>query len=476
MEYNRYKLENSNQRSIAQIKIKNLFGRFDYDILLNGSKQKMCILSAPNGFGKSTILEMIDNFAKGNLNYFYEKEFDEVFFRFTNNQFCKIYKGIKKENNNIKTLDVRMISELSSSLKDNVIIIFEYKNNKIEYKHKDIFRLLRVIERKNPYLTRLSEDFWRDERDGEIIHNRDLLQRYNGDTKKYSGDSDLEYWFKDLILSLNVLSISTSRLKSELSEMSRRRTNNVVEQIEENIQRKIRESIQEQFEKGRELETSFPNRILHALNKDNNYSYRNSVKTVISLLEQIQEKENKYSQLGIIPNSNTTKQIYTHLKQSLQNEGGAELKILEIYLKDILDKFSLVDDLANRLNLFRTSVNDLLSFKQIDISANKGIEVKDIETKISIPLARLSSGEQHLIVLLGLLIFDTKENSLVLIDEPEISFHPEWQHVFIKVISKIQKINKLKFMIATHSYIIINDDNWDNLIDLSEQYKYRRHN
>ena len=39
------------------IKIKNLYGRFYYEIML--AEEGMTILTGPNGFGKSTILHMI---------------------------------------------------------------------------------------------------------------------------------------------------------------------------------------------------------------------------------------------------------------------------------------------------------------------------------------------------------------------------------------------------------------------------------
>jgi len=77
----------------------------------------------------------------------------------------------------------------------------------------------------------------------------------------------------------------------------------------------------------------------------------------------------------------------------------------------------------------------------------------------------LSSGEQHEVVLLFELLFKAKENSLVLIDEPEISLHVVWQKEFLNDIQEIIELQKIDVIIATHSPQIINDS-WDLTVDL----------
>lgn len=82
----------------------------------------------------------------------------------------------------------------------------------------------------------------------------------------------------------------------------------------------------------------------------------------------------------------------------------------------------------------------------------------------------LSSGEQHLIVLIGKLVFNTNKGSLVLIDEPEISFHPEWQEKFLSILEEIRQLNGFTVLVATHSPILIGD-RWSSVIELAEQHR-----
>lgn len=82
-------------------------------------------------------------------------------------------------------------------------------------------------------------------------------------------------------------------------------------------------------------------------------------------------------------------------------------------------------------------------------------------------VTELSSGEQHEIVLFYELLFKVPENSLVLIDEPEISLHIVWQKEFINDMSEIVRMRNFDILMATHSPQIVNG-NWDITVELAK--------
>ena len=88
---------------------------------------------------------------------------------------------------------------------------------------------------------------------------------------------------------------------------------------------------------------------------------------------------------------------------------------------------------------------------------------KDLNYKISAD--KLSSGEQHQVVMYYDFLFNCDPGTLVLIDEPEISLHIIWQEQFTKNLFEIIKLNHMNFLIATHSPYIISD-NLKNTYDL----------
>jgi len=162
-------------------------------------------------------------------------------------------------------------------------------------------------------------------------------------------------------------------------------------------------------------------------------------------------------------------QLSNHVKVHLEN--GAGLLVLKTYLDDILEKFSLLEGLANKLEAFIDSINSLLSFKKVTTTVDDGFIVKLTDGDGEpVNLESLSSGEQHLLVLIGKLVFETTNECTVLIDEPEISFHPEWQEAFINILTKIKKINGFDVILATHSPILIGNDYWDYVVELALQY------
>ncbi|WP_125444131.1 ATP-binding protein, partial [Streptococcus gordonii] len=75
-----------------KIVFKGLFGRFDYGIELK--KDGLTIITGPNGFGKSTILNCVYQLYKQveGLPYFFTLDFEEVIFLISDEKKLKITK------------------------------------------------------------------------------------------------------------------------------------------------------------------------------------------------------------------------------------------------------------------------------------------------------------------------------------------------------------------------------------------------
>ena len=70
-----------------------------------------------------------------------------------------------------------------------------------------------------------------------------------------------------------------------------------------------------------------------------------------------------------------------------------------------------------------------------------------------------------------LLVYDYiipgEKDTIILIDEPEISLNVSWQREFLDDMKEIVDMNKISLIIATHSPQIIND-NWELVDTLGE--------
>ena len=74
----------------------------------------------------------------------------------------------------------------------------------------------------------------------------------------------------------------------------------------------------------------------------------------------------------------------------------------------------------------------------------------------------LSSGEKQLFLRTLAIKMLNPENSIILIDEPELSLHPKWQQQIVDVYKKIGKNNQI--IIATHSPHILGSVKKENII------------
>jgi AAA15 family ATPase/GTPase len=128
--------------------------------------------------------------------------------------------------------------------------------------------------------------------------------------------------------------------------------------------------------------------------------------------------------------------------------------------------------LINYLEKFSDTITRLLEeypkyklFSDIFMERNRLTNKRIVFTKYGpqifkgnerIELEQLSSGEKNDFIMFYRLIFEC-ENNTVLIDEPEISLHIEWQENYLNMLNKICKINNLQAIVATHSPYIIGE-------------------
>lgn len=210
-------------------------------------------------------------------------------------------------------------------------------------------------------------------------------------------------------------------------------------------------NIQESLKIAQELDSSFPKRLLNGMPKKltpNEFNQR------FSLLHDKQAQLNKFD--------------LAENEQEIPEYDEENAKVLLIYLADREKKLSAFDNLLKRLDLFTSILNERrFTHKTIKIDKNKGFVFLTNQGH-ELALTDLSSGEQHEVVLLYELIFNTKPDTLVLIDEPEISLHVTWQKEFLNDLIKIIELQKIQVLVATHSPQIINN-RWDLVYNLADK-------
>ena len=411
---------------LNKIVFEKLFGVFDYEIYLK--EGGVTILTGPNGFGKSTILKSINAFYLFDITFFSKLDFKKILF-FSSNSKKPIC--IEKESTNI------IIDEIKIDIK-----LLEEEMLKKSRK-------------------RISEDNWIDRRFGRIISKNEIIEiffenneernninkvdirKLKDKFKKYSGDTK---FIKEQRL-----------LREETIELFEKQTINVIEELPNQFKDKMNQVSSKYSSEANRLDSSYPNRLFKTERGITKDEYEMSLESMNKKFEKL----NKYNISDIKRLGEQVEFLEEHSKA------------LKIYFDDFDEKYQIYENFVNQLELFTDIINDKLEFKKIEISREEGIFIEDINVKgKKLSLSQLSSGEKQEIILFYKLIFETPENTLLLIDEPEISLHIAWQKKFMDDLYKIIKFKNLNVIVATHSPQIINH-RWENQIDLGELYEQK---
>lgn len=120
--------------------------------------------------------------------------------------------------------------------------------------------------------------------------------------------------------------------------------------------------------------------------------------------------------------------------------------VLTSLLNNINNQFDLENTLLESLNILIDSFNShLMKGKKLTISNGVRIEIdKDYHS-----ISYLSSGERHILTLLCLVLFGTKNRDFLIIDEPEISLNSSWQRNLMSLFLKLAP--ETQIIVASHS-------------------------
>ncbi|MDE0088024.1 MAG: AAA family ATPase [Candidatus Poribacteria bacterium] len=130
----------------------------------------------------------------------------------------------------------------------------------------------------------------------------------------------------------------------------------------------------------------------------------------------------------------------------LQPNSDHAISALEHIQDDLLETSKQRQKLENRMTVLDEYVQ---AFYKRQIKVAKGIQLgrKKEGNKAAIGANKLSSGEKQM---LGFLCYNTfSDNTVIFIDEPELSLHQDWQDVLLPISLKQETGNQ--FFVATHS-------------------------
>lgn len=435
---------------VKSIHVRGLFGMYDHDVVLN-EHERMTVVHGPNGVGKTVLFKLVQDLLAGSGIDLLKYPFRECLVEFTNAATLKAKKGSKKGGG------VQVTSTLERS------------TSEISIDAKSFTRLAHRLESRLP-IHQMGPDSWIDPETGERLNSFEVISRYGGQVDdEFDGllEGSLPKWRKDQIYIPKIHLIEAQRLIKFRSVTARpyhgseaQAVRDTVMEYSKQLKQKINTTLAEYGRQAQKLDQTFPQRLLHQGGAPAD------AKQIEGDLEAIEKTQETYRQLGLIEEKPSPIQGLGHL-----GSDTVKLAAMTVYVTDMKTKLGVLDYLAQRVSLLLGQINEKFTDKRLLIDGEHELAVKTNHGD-TIPVSALSSGEQHQIVLAYDMLFRIEANSLVMIDEPELSLHVNWQERFLSDLESVIGVANFDALIATHSPYIINGRN-ELVVSLSAKDRSR---
>ena len=444
-------MANDNLLRVTRIRVDNLFGRYSHEVVLH-LDERVTIIHGPNGVGKTVLLRLTAALLAGRLTEFTKLPFTIFEVSLSDGS---TYGVTKSPARNEDKSDIGASFYLRSSSGDT-------KDFVVKGKQADIVRLANRIESDSPWLTRSGPDQYIDRRTQEVLTALEVVSKYSEylpERLRRRGIFDEPEWMKDLQSRVGVHLIEAQRLlrfaPTKDWEYQRYPIATQVQYVEtvkdyaKDLQRRITETLAAYAKVSQALDQSFPERLLKG-----SAWVGLPIEDLKRRMQDLEAKRQQLKRIGLIEED----AAYPVDVSSLEKTDASQRSVMTLYVDDTAKKLGVLDELARRIELMLENINHKFKHKTIRISRDQGLTADTADKKV-LELASLSSGEQHELVLLYDLLFRVKANTLVLIDEPELSLHVTWQKSFLPDLLEIVSATKFDVLLATHSPFIVGDRN-----------------
>ena len=445
---------------IQQISANGLFGIFDHVIPLN-TNERITIIHGPNGFGKTAMLRMLNGFFNSRYSVFRTIPFTK-------------FRVDLDNGNSVEVLKTSEALEKGKKREHISFDFYEFGLEKVSFPLKaaksppDLDFPVDILDDIIPELRRLGAKTWRYLPTGETLALSDVIDRFEDILPLKVKLREEPEWLEKVKNDIHVRLIESQRLLNVVPSRSSRMYSGApsmlptVSAYSEEIAQFIQSKLAEYGTTSQSLDRTFPVRVVQQ-----QPSPEVTDEQLRHQLNELEETRSRLIEVGLLDkDENSDFQIQPQfIDESTKN-------ILSVYVEDVEKKLSVFSEIANKIDLLRRIVNNKFaySFKEMNFNKEKGFVFKTLYhpsslNKDTLSPTDLSSGEQHELVLLYELLFKVQPNSLVLIDEPELSLHVGWQAQFLKDLQEITKLADLDVLMATHSPDII-QDRWDLTVEL----------
>lgn len=430
--------------TLSEYSIENLYGLYNHSLKFNDG-ESIAILHGPNGVGKTALLRSITYLFNSDFSSLSKIPFSRLFAKLSDNtEIIVTRKGVTKEQLLKHSQELHKISiEIKS--KDKTTTSFSLNEAQLR------------PEFLPPWIVLSEDGSYIDERNGMLFPEEFLHQSLFGKNKQKEIRN--RETATQILEKIKVHFVETNRLYRSNSDTTwkRKKEKEMVASVDEcakHLVVLISTALKDYGKKSQELDQSFPHRFI------SEPIAQMSLDKLKTRLNELASQLKKLRKIGLLD----AEGIQPFDPESLDKVEKSKLEIMNLYVRDSEQKLAVFDNLSKRIQVLLDGLNSKFKNKNIQLNKERGLIARG-PNDFDLSLSDLSSGEQHEIVLLYELLFKVAPNTLVLIDEPELSLHMTWQKSFLPELLSISREIGFSSILATHSPFIVGD-RYDLLISL----------
>lgn len=453
--------QDTDKLRLTYVSIVGLFGRYNHDFSL-AQNDRVTILHGPNGIGKTAVLRLLFAVFAGRTFQIFSTKFSSLTLDFEGGARLHIARATAESDETAEHISVRSTDRLG---------LVESLDAFVD--RRTLTKFASSIARRVPWLERVGDDMWIDRRSAERLTTNELLSKFEGSDPDLQSERigigeqirpllKIHNTLQSLSKLVDVHIIETQRLLTKTQKIERRPSyrsydgegdgdadvRTTVNECAEELKKRIAASLSRYATESQRRDQTFPFRLLRLAS----HSPVDRVKLQQELRE-IGDKRKQLSEVGLLveksePYGDDLERL------DIASADDAQLRVIELYAGDTSGKLATLDEVLQIARLFFKIVNVRFKHKRLTLDKERGL-VATTDNQDVIRLDALSSGEQHQLVMFFDLLFKVRRSSLVLIDEPELSLHVNWQKSLLESLIEISAQKSLDILVATHSPYIV---------------------
>ncbi len=160
-----------------------------------------------------------------------------------------------------------------------------------------------------------------------------------------------------------------------------------------------------------------------------------------------------FARFGLVPELDAGA-ISDLLDEAADNQSALLSSVLTPYLDGHQARLNALQDLQKVMDTFVTLLGEFYSQKSVSIHVGRGLTIKS-SAGLDLDPSVLSSGEKQLLLLFCNAIQARRDNTVFIVDEPELSLNVKWQRLLVGAMMECLKGVKAQLILATHSIEIL---------------------